>query len=245
MRSVLLSSLSIAAVSCLVLTPCAADTVYSNFGPGQSVDSHPTSGWCVSGDTTPFCGPLTDRWIAAPFTSAGTFTLTEIDLALVLNTSPFPPPTLSLLSAGGVELVSGTQYWLIAEGTTPSSADFWYGSPNGATGTLLSLNDGATWINPGLFPNPPDPSNGNLPAFDVLGNPIAPLIIAPPDPPPTPTANGALIELVNSSDGQPGTIVLESWLLSPAQVPEPCSFTFLAVGLASLFVGTRVRRTRS
>lgn len=221
----------------LALAPCSADTVYNNFGPGQTVSPFATSGWCVSGNTSPFCGPLTDRWIAAPFIPTGNFALTQIDLALV--PSPLPPAITSLVSTGGVNLLDGVQYWLVAKGATPASQEFWFGSPLGGTGVELSLNDGTSFFNPGLFPNPPDPSGGNLPAFDVIGDPILPTLAAAilADPPSDPPTDGAIVDLVTSQSGLPGTTVLESWFIPTpvSAVPEPSTtFVLLGTGLLSL-----------
>jgi hypothetical protein len=227
----------------IVLAPCSAETIYTNFGPGQTVSPFPTSGWCVSGNTSPFCGPLTDRWIAAPFTPTGNFALTQIDLALVPSSFPFA--ITSLVSTGGVNLLAGVPYWLVAEGATPASQEFWFGSPLGGTGTELSINDGASWFNPGLFPNPPDPSGGNLPAFDVIGNPILPGLAAAilaDDAPSDPPTNGAIVDLVHSQSGLPGTTVLESWFIPTpvTAVPEPSTtFVLLGIGFLSL-VGRKV-----
>ena len=40
------------------------------------------AGYCISGNATSDCGPMTNRWIASPFTPTGNFALTQIDLAL-------------------------------------------------------------------------------------------------------------------------------------------------------------------
>ena len=58
-------------------------TVFSDFGPNMTSNSSINgSGWCVTGDSAPGCGPPVDRWVASPFTPNGNFTLTQIDLAL-------------------------------------------------------------------------------------------------------------------------------------------------------------------
>jgi hypothetical protein len=60
-----------------------AAVIYSDFGPSFGSNSSTNGpGSCVSGNNTPNCGPLTYRWIAAPFTPAGNFDLSQIDLAL-------------------------------------------------------------------------------------------------------------------------------------------------------------------
>lgn len=60
-----------------------AVTIFSDFGSGFASNSSTNGpGWCVSGNATPDCGPLVDRWVAAPFTPAATSTLGQVDLAL-------------------------------------------------------------------------------------------------------------------------------------------------------------------
>ena len=72
-------------------------TVFSDFGPGMTSAGSGGAGWCVSGNTTSGCGPLVDRWVASPFTPLGSFTLTQIDLALGY---------VSGNNAAGIELVN-------------------------------------------------------------------------------------------------------------------------------------------
>ena len=53
--------------------------IYSDFGANLSFTTVPSSsGWCVSGASTPNCGPSNRRLIAVPFTPAGNFTLTQV-----------------------------------------------------------------------------------------------------------------------------------------------------------------------
>jgi uncharacterized protein (TIGR03437 family) len=49
-----------------------SDLSFSNTGAGA----------CVTGSATGSCGPMTNRWIASPFTPSGNFILTQVDLAL-------------------------------------------------------------------------------------------------------------------------------------------------------------------
>jgi len=174
---------------------CPAGTIiYGDFGPSQAFDA--TLGWCVSGPTTANCGPLTYRWIAAPFTPGASYTLSQIDIALanftgttgavvkltnsvgghpgstileswtlnslpVWNLSPFAPVTLG--AVGSVSLLSGNQYFVVAQGLAADSLDIWGNNTQGATGALLSLDQGASWIVPGA---------GTLSAFDIQGTAV-------------------------------------------------------------------------
>lgn len=139
-------------------------TIFSDYGPGMTYSS--VNGWCVTGSSTPDCGPLNVRWVASPFTSGGNFTLTQVDLALlygagtsgavvdlVNSLSGLPGSTvleswtvislpssgnLSLPSSGGVTLDNDVQYWLIAMPLAGDTFDFWHSEPTGLlTGTVV------------------------------------------------------------------------------------------------------------
>jgi len=61
-------------------------TVFSDYGPGMTFSLSNSRNLCVSGPTTSNCGPLNVRWVASPFTPSDTFTLTQVDLALLYFT---------------------------------------------------------------------------------------------------------------------------------------------------------------
>jgi hypothetical protein len=140
----------------------ADSTIFSDYGPGMTFSS--TLGSCVSGPNTLNCGPDNVRWVASPFTPSGTFTLTQVDLALLYFTgtngavielvnsqSGLPGTTvleswtasglssgnLSLTSTGGVTLESGIQYWLVSKPSANDTLDVWRNEPTGLlTGTV-------------------------------------------------------------------------------------------------------------
>ena len=171
--------------------------IFSDLAPSNS-----GSGYCISGAATTNCGPMTNRWIASPFTAAGDFTLTQVDLSLGWNSgtngavidlvtdesgvpgtvvlaswtvSQLPPsePTtlITLTPTAAVTLNRGAKYWLVVKGAASDTLDFWSGNASGLTGTLTSLDEGASWNN-GIL---------NLSAFDVLGAPVgnvpAPVVV--------------------------------------------------------------------
>jgi uncharacterized protein (TIGR03437 family) len=74
-----------------------------------------------------------------------------------------PDALITLTATSPVTLNRGVQYWLIVKGLAGDTLDFWGGNTSGLTGTLTSLDQGATWNNGTL----------NLSAFDVLGAPVS------------------------------------------------------------------------
>jgi len=92
----------------------AATIIYSNFGPGFGSDSITNGhGSCVSGNATPNCGPLTYRWIAAPFTPAGNFDLSQIDLALGFLSGTNGAIINLVNSSGGLPGTSILESWTV------------------------------------------------------------------------------------------------------------------------------------
>jgi uncharacterized protein (TIGR03437 family) len=80
----------------------------------------------------------------------------------VAQLPPSGPSTLTTLTpTSPILLKNGVEYWLIVKGAASDTLDFWSGNASGLTGTLLSLDQGASWNNGTL----------NLSAFDVLGKP--------------------------------------------------------------------------
>jgi uncharacterized protein (TIGR03437 family) len=73
-----------------------------------------------------------------------------------------PAAFITLTSTSPITLNRGTQYWLVVKGSASDTLDSWSGNTFGLTGTLLSLDQGASW-NSGTL---------NLSAFDVLGVPV-------------------------------------------------------------------------
>lgn len=164
-----------------------ADTIFSNFGSGESLNS--SAGWFVD----------SGQVIASAFTPTSNFTLSQLDIALsyysgtnngarvLLETataglpsgsgsaleswtlgslptygSPYVPETLS--SAGGVTLTNGTQYWLVADPADSTTTDVWNINNAGQSGVAFAVSPTASqWFYAG----------GSItPAFDVLGRPI-------------------------------------------------------------------------
>jgi len=80
--------LAACAGAALAASPAAADTIFSNYGPGQTYDDQ--NGWAVNGASTPeFPGYLAQ---AAGFTASVSANVTQIDLAAyaVAGTPAFP-----------------------------------------------------------------------------------------------------------------------------------------------------------
>jgi len=157
---------------------CGADTIFNDYGPGMTFGSGAS---CVSGPSTPNCGPLNVRWVASPFTPNGNFVLTQIDLAVqafsgtngaivqlvndqsglpgttvleswVSNSLPaYPSGNLALISTG-TALHSGTQYWIIAKPFADDTLYVWRPEPTGLAGLLTRTCFG---------PPNNDPSNNN------------------------------------------------------------------------------------
>jgi len=177
----------------LLLLPAVsrADTVYSTFGSGQTFNTS-AGGWALFCNA-PSCGAFQD--VAAAFTPTGTFTLTQIDVAasylsgtngievmLLSDASGTPGSILeswslsdlppfgtsftpeSVTAALPITLNSGTQYWVAL---VPSVGGFltWNFAP-----TLVGTTD---VLGSSTGPNWAADSNQFLPAYDVLGTPVA------------------------------------------------------------------------
>ncbi len=61
--------------------PLWAATIYSDLGSGSTVFD-PFNPWCVTGASSPNCGPLTLRMVASSFTPSTNYNLTQVDMAL-------------------------------------------------------------------------------------------------------------------------------------------------------------------
>src|SRR5579864_1069920 len=97
----------------------AGAVIYSDFGPGFASESTTNGpGWCVTGNTTPNCGPMTDRWIAAPFTPSSTSTLQQLDLALGYSSGTSAAVIDLVNDAGGLPGTSVLESWTPAGLTT-------------------------------------------------------------------------------------------------------------------------------
>ncbi len=165
--------------------------MFSNFGPGNSYDTH--AGWVIAGPTSDAPdGP--SEWAFA-FTPSGDFALTRIEFAISNSSSPISV-TLSLNHASGglpgaaieswtvtdlpifptdpgivqtvvpvspVSLVSGAEYWLVASaaGDTIDAWNVALAGPNGPA----ALNTGSGWA---LQPPLDEPFG----AFAIEGNAI-------------------------------------------------------------------------
>ena len=83
--------------------------VYSDYGSGMTAST--SVGWCVSGSTTAFCGPAVPRWVASPFTPSGSFSLTQIDLALGYNAGTNGVTVELVNSQNGLPGSTVLEYW--------------------------------------------------------------------------------------------------------------------------------------
>lgn len=146
MKRVYLADISAAAafvVLAMASVSARADTIFNNFGPGETFRSY---GYQIESS---IAGP---KLVAATFTPSANYTLTQIDIALqwvglanheakvelvdssgglpgttileTWNLSNLSPPE-SLMSSGGVTLLGGTQYWVVA-GPGASGYDVWH-----------------------------------------------------------------------------------------------------------------------
>lgn len=176
-------------VGCL---PVAAQStmpgvIFSDYGPNMGISA--TAGWCVSGASSPDCGPRVPRWVASPFIPTNTSALMEIKLALgyssgtngavinLTNGGNGVPGSTVLESWTATNLSSSTNNPLLSlksvvHPTLHAGTEYWLvamGSAgdtldfwwDGATGTgsLESNNSGSSWY---TLP-------GLLTAFEVLG----------------------------------------------------------------------------
>jgi uncharacterized protein (TIGR03437 family) len=184
------ASSAVGVFSFLVVAAVASgQTVYSDFGANSSFS---TNGWCVSGASSPSCGPSVTRWIAAPFTPTGTVALASITLALtnvsgtngavvnlltdsngspgtvlqawtVANLTAYPQPgTTTVTSNTNVTLQAGQRYWVEVEGSAPDSMDYWLTNNLGLAGGLQNIG-GAGWTALSGY------AGQSLPAFSVVG----------------------------------------------------------------------------
>jgi RHS repeat-associated protein len=188
-----------------LLTTCAcillfgagahAQTVsYGDLGPGQSINT--VDYWCVSGDTTPDCGPETNRWIAAPFTPTADMTLTEVQMALNYFAGTNAAEVDLVNDVGGLPGTTVLETWSLA-GLPPSSTpaiisfssvgtvtlygftQYWLVAKGGAPDSLLLWWTNSTGLNGGdLSTNSGTSwvsltglqySRDSLPAFNVAG----------------------------------------------------------------------------
>ncbi len=89
---------------------------------------------------------------------------------MVTQLPPSGPTALITLTPDSVlTLNGGTEYWLVVQGSAANTLEFWSGNTAGLTGSLLSLNQGASWNNGVL----------NRSAFDVLGTPTSGIVPVP------------------------------------------------------------------
>lgn len=69
-----------------VAVPSALDagpySVFSDLTYAGQTPNNTGAGECITGASTTNCGPMTNRWVAAPFTPGGAVMLSQIDLAL-------------------------------------------------------------------------------------------------------------------------------------------------------------------
>jgi hypothetical protein len=199
MRSRILSVFPIVASALIFLAPPAqmrADTIFSNFGPGQSFT--PNSYWSVG--NTPGFGTQVDAFSFSPTETA---TLTSVDLALFQIQAPFSPVNVYIESSvggapgvvldtltqvgtfnGAASIVdftcatcsvldSGDTYWIVAQQSDPSAQSGWFYSPTD-TGTWYYNETGSS-----TGPWSTATAGDEFSAFDVNGSTGAPVIPEP------------------------------------------------------------------
>lgn len=185
-----MSAMAVFVVMAAASISARADTVYSDFGPGQSYNNY--YGYQIK--ACYLCGTE----VAASFTPSANYTLSQIDIALmwgglanneakvelVDSSSGLPGTTVleswnlsnlpyegsgaapdSLLSSGGVTLSSGTQYWVVAN-PAASGFDVWNETDASHFGGFAKgfegIDGGYSWSTYGV-------DSSYTPAFDVLG----------------------------------------------------------------------------
>lgn len=180
--------LSIAALTSVFVAPANADTLYSNFGPGQTYVGN--SWWDVGG--VPTKGTEVN---AFPFIPGETATVTGADLALaavdqttatpltvyiesdsggmpgtILDTltqtgdfSAYPTTAVVNFACSGScsTLDAGTTYWIVGQQTDSANDAGW----------MYSFGDAGTWYYnyAGSATGPWLPYTANISAFDVTG----------------------------------------------------------------------------
>ena len=170
----------------VTITVNVVATVFSDFGPNNGFS---TNGFCISGPNTGDCGPLVQRYIAAPFVASANLTLLGITLPIgyvsgtngavinLMGTSegfpsavleswslpnlPGSPAVTSVSSKLSPVLAAGQTYWAEVEPIASDSLMFWYTNDLGLPGGVV--NNGQGW----------SPLSGyggqTLPAFGVTG----------------------------------------------------------------------------
>lgn len=203
MRVRILSVLSTAALALMFVasaTEMRADTLFSNFGSGQTYSG---VNWYNIGNAT---NPTGIQVLAMPFSPSQTALLTGADLALAITAGSSTPLNLFLESSSGGQpgtilstlmqqgslpiypvtsvlnftcsggcatLDAGTTYWLVAQESDTANTASWMQNIIGdsATWYFNSMNStGGQWT---------QASNNNLGAFDVTGTPAT---AATPEP---------------------------------------------------------------
>jgi hypothetical protein len=85
--------------------------LYDDFGPSMTFDR--VGLWCVSGASTPNCGPLTDRWIASPFMPTATGALSSVAVALSVNSGQNGAVLQLVDDNGGVPSTTVLETWTL------------------------------------------------------------------------------------------------------------------------------------
>jgi uncharacterized protein (TIGR03437 family) len=169
--------------------------IFNDLAPNNS-----GAGYCISGTGTANCGPMTSRWIAAPFVAGGDFTLTQVDLSLgwISGTNGAVVDLVNDASGvpGSAVLTSWTVSQLPPSGPTalvtltpPTSvtlnraARYWLVVKGAASDTLDFWSGNASGLTGALTSLDEGASwnNGflNLGAFEVLGTPLSGNVPAP------------------------------------------------------------------
>jgi hypothetical protein len=131
----------------LFIGTAGAATIYNNFGPSHAYN--PGSGWPISG------APISE---GMAFTPSGTYTLTQIDVAISLSSLPAYATCCTVETVtppGSIVLSSGTQYWLVASTIASDTMDVWNISSPSVFGLVWQTGFASF--------------SGTVGAFDVLG----------------------------------------------------------------------------
>jgi hypothetical protein len=202
--------------------PIRAANVYSDLGSGTTVYD-PINPWCVTGASSPSCGPLTLRMVASSFTPSANYNLTQVDMALQFVSGTNQVDVSLATDGGGVPSGTTLASWSFSnlppyngsccalQTETFSSGPvltagitYWLVASPGGTDTAAGWMHSSTGgTNPlDYFNGAWNTTTGPAVAFDVIGN------------------------------------------LTDTAVPEPCTLLLVTLGLTVALVVKRSTRSR-